>query len=137
MILVDRFTGAFGNYCNKTAKPGTWHPQMQIMPSFLFFFCSFYHIYNGRWSPTIFSLKDALLASIAESEKQTEMATRVSTWKQNIEHNLEEQVIQFNVTIPQFHFCCLYGMTDGYLFIFSGFEKFFFIFFVIGQTPAV
>ncbi|XP_011658583.1 condensin-2 complex subunit H2 [Cucumis sativus] len=34
---------------------------------------------------------DALLASIAESEKQTEMATRVSTWKQNIEHNLEDQ----------------------------------------------
>ncbi|XP_016899903.2 condensin-2 complex subunit H2 [Cucumis melo] len=34
---------------------------------------------------------DALLASIAETEKQTEMATRVSTWKQNIEHNLEEQ----------------------------------------------
>lgn len=34
---------------------------------------------------------DSLLASIAESEKQTEMAARVSTWKQRIEHNLEEQ----------------------------------------------
>lgn len=34
---------------------------------------------------------NALLASIAESEKQTEMAARVSTWKQRIEHNLEEQ----------------------------------------------
>ncbi|KAM7485052.1 hypothetical protein LguiA_001061 [Lonicera macranthoides] len=34
---------------------------------------------------------DSLLASIAESEKQTELATRVSTWKQRIEHNLEEQ----------------------------------------------
>ncbi|CAJ1963357.1 unnamed protein product [Sphenostylis stenocarpa] len=34
---------------------------------------------------------DALLASIAKTEKQTEMATRVSTWKQRIEHNLEEQ----------------------------------------------
>ncbi|CAK9312377.1 unnamed protein product [Citrullus colocynthis] len=34
---------------------------------------------------------DTLLASIAETEKQTEMATRVCTWKQNIEHNLEEQ----------------------------------------------
>ncbi|KAJ7980298.1 Condensin-2 complex subunit H2 [Quillaja saponaria] len=34
---------------------------------------------------------DALLASIAETEKQTEIAARVSTWKQKIEHNLEEQ----------------------------------------------
>ncbi|GFZ09057.1 hypothetical protein Acr_20g0008650 [Actinidia rufa] len=34
---------------------------------------------------------DALLASIAESEKQTELAARVSTWKQRIEENLEEQ----------------------------------------------
>ncbi|XP_004296865.1 PREDICTED: condensin-2 complex subunit H2 [Fragaria vesca subsp. vesca] len=34
---------------------------------------------------------DALLASIAENEKQTELAARVSTWKQKIEHNLEEQ----------------------------------------------
>lgn len=34
---------------------------------------------------------DALLASIAESEKQTELAARVSTWKQRIETNLEEQ----------------------------------------------
>lgn len=37
-------------------------------------------------------MQDALLASIAETEKQTELATRVSTWKQKIEHNLEEQV---------------------------------------------
>lgn len=34
---------------------------------------------------------DALLASIAETEKQTELATRVSTWKQRIEQTLEEQ----------------------------------------------
>lgn len=34
---------------------------------------------------------DSLLASIAKTEKQTEMAARVSTWKQRIEHNLEEQ----------------------------------------------
>ncbi|XP_058077059.1 condensin-2 complex subunit H2 [Magnolia sinica] len=34
---------------------------------------------------------DALLASIAETEKQTELAARVSTWKQRIENTLEEQ----------------------------------------------
>ncbi|GLT99091.1 hypothetical protein SLE2022_165550 [Rubroshorea leprosula] len=34
---------------------------------------------------------DALLASIAENEKQTELAARVSSWKQKIEQNLEEQ----------------------------------------------
>lgn len=34
---------------------------------------------------------DSLLASLAETEKQTELAARVSTWKQRIEHNLEEQ----------------------------------------------
>ncbi|KAL5782251.1 hypothetical protein ACOSP7_007280 [Xanthoceras sorbifolium] len=34
---------------------------------------------------------DALLASIAETENQTELAARVSSWKQKIEHNLEEQ----------------------------------------------
>ncbi|KAK4755549.1 hypothetical protein SAY87_009306 [Trapa incisa] len=34
---------------------------------------------------------DALLASIAETEKQTELAARVSTWKQKIEQNLETQ----------------------------------------------
>ncbi|XP_038972053.1 condensin-2 complex subunit H2-like [Phoenix dactylifera] len=34
---------------------------------------------------------DALLASIAETEKQTELATRVSTWKERIEHTSEEQ----------------------------------------------
>ncbi|KAF5738730.1 condensin-2 complex subunit H2 isoform X2 [Tripterygium wilfordii] len=34
---------------------------------------------------------DALRASIAENEKQTELAVRVSSWKQKIEHNLEEQ----------------------------------------------
>ncbi|GFQ07324.1 condensin-2 complex subunit h2 [Phtheirospermum japonicum] len=34
---------------------------------------------------------DALLATLAENEKQTEMATRVSTWKQRIEQNLDEQ----------------------------------------------
>ncbi|XP_017702185.2 condensin-2 complex subunit H2 isoform X2 [Phoenix dactylifera] len=34
---------------------------------------------------------DALLASIAETEKQTDLAARVSTWKQRIEHTLEDQ----------------------------------------------
>ncbi|XP_044479957.1 condensin-2 complex subunit H2-like isoform X2 [Mangifera indica] len=34
---------------------------------------------------------DALLASIAETEKLTELAARVSSWKQKIEHNLDEQ----------------------------------------------
>ncbi|GMH08291.1 hypothetical protein Nepgr_010131 [Nepenthes gracilis] len=34
---------------------------------------------------------DSLLASLAESEKQTELAARVSTWKQGIELDLEEQ----------------------------------------------
>ncbi|OVA02618.1 Pectinesterase [Macleaya cordata] len=34
---------------------------------------------------------DALLASIAETEKQTELAARVTTWKQRIEHTLEDQ----------------------------------------------
>ncbi|XP_052208571.1 condensin-2 complex subunit H2 [Diospyros lotus] len=34
---------------------------------------------------------DALLASIAENEKQTELAARVSTWKQRIEKDLEEE----------------------------------------------
>ncbi|CAN6892825.1 unnamed protein product [Brassica oleracea] len=34
---------------------------------------------------------DALLANIAKSEKQTNLAARVSTWKQKIEQNLEEQ----------------------------------------------
>ncbi|CAN6468653.1 unnamed protein product [Victoria cruziana] len=34
---------------------------------------------------------DALLARIAEAEKQTELAVHVSTWKQRIEHSLEEQ----------------------------------------------
>uniref|UniRef100_A0A7N0ZZ83 Condensin-2 complex subunit H2 n=2 Tax=Kalanchoe fedtschenkoi TaxID=63787 RepID=A0A7N0ZZ83_KALFE len=34
---------------------------------------------------------DALLASIAETETQTELAVRVSSWKQKIETNLEEQ----------------------------------------------
>ncbi|KAB8105621.1 hypothetical protein EE612_039584, partial [Oryza sativa] len=34
---------------------------------------------------------DALLASIAEAEQQTELDARVSTWKERIEHALEEQ----------------------------------------------
>ena len=44
----------------------------------------------------VFVMQDALLASIAESEKQTELAARVSSWKQKIEHNLEEQVNKFS-----------------------------------------
>lgn len=42
-----------------------------------------------------FLFQDALLASIAETEKLTELAARVSSWKQKIEHNLDEQVILF------------------------------------------
>ncbi|KAK4354978.1 hypothetical protein RND71_027172 [Anisodus tanguticus] len=34
---------------------------------------------------------DSLLATLTETEKQTELAVRVSTWKQRIEQNLEEQ----------------------------------------------
>nr|GMD79116.1 condensin-2 complex subunit H2 [Ipomoea batatas] len=34
---------------------------------------------------------DSLLANLAETEHQTELAARVSTWKQRIEHNLNEQ----------------------------------------------
>ncbi|XP_043723008.1 condensin-2 complex subunit H2-like isoform X2 [Telopea speciosissima] len=34
---------------------------------------------------------DALLASIAETEQQSELTARVSSWKQRIEQNLEEQ----------------------------------------------
>lgn len=34
---------------------------------------------------------DSLLASIAESETQTELAARVSSWKQRTEHDLEEE----------------------------------------------
>ncbi|KAK4374476.1 hypothetical protein RND71_005153 [Anisodus tanguticus] len=34
---------------------------------------------------------DSLLATLTETEKQTELAARVSTWKQRIEQNLEEQ----------------------------------------------
>lgn len=34
---------------------------------------------------------DALLASIAKTEKQEELATRVLSWKQRMEHTLEEQ----------------------------------------------
>lgn len=37
-------------------------------------------------------LQDSLLASIAETEMQTELMERVSTWKQRIEHTLDEQV---------------------------------------------
>eukprot|EP01018_Ginkgo_biloba_P027960 Gb_06953 [translate_table: standard] len=44
---------------------------------------------NSSWFLRI--LADALLHSIAESEQQTELASRVSTWKQKIEKNLEEQ----------------------------------------------
>ncbi|KAI8008486.1 hypothetical protein LOK49_LG07G01784 [Camellia lanceoleosa] len=45
---------------------------------------------------------DALHASIAETEKQTELAARVSTWKQRIENNLEDQAsaIIFTLFFP-------------------------------------
>lgn len=44
----------------------------------------------------IFSPQDSLLASIAENETQTELAARVSSWKQRTEHDLEEEVIPSN-----------------------------------------
>lgn len=37
-------------------------------------------------------MQDSLLANIAKTEKQTEMAARVSSWKQRIEQNLDDQV---------------------------------------------
>ncbi|KAG5091994.1 hypothetical protein JHK82_050772 [Glycine max] len=37
------------------------------------------------------SFLNALLASISETEKQTEVVATVSTWKQTVENNLEEQ----------------------------------------------
>ncbi|KAF8394599.1 hypothetical protein HHK36_020813 [Tetracentron sinense] len=45
---------------------------------------------------------DSLLASIAETEKQTELAARVSTWKQRIEHNLEEQDLRTPFDIHEY-----------------------------------
>lgn len=41
---------------------------------------------------TSFFFQDSLVANLNEIEKQTEMAARVSTWKQRIEQHLEEQV---------------------------------------------
>ncbi|KAJ6797588.1 condensin-2 complex subunit H2 [Iris pallida] len=45
---------------------------------------------------------DTLLASIAESEKQTELAARVSTWKQRIEQTLEDEDSQPPFDIHQY-----------------------------------
>ena len=39
--------------------------------------------------------QDSLLASCTETEKQSALAARVSTWKQRIEKNLDEQVSHF------------------------------------------
>jgi len=51
------------------------------------------------------STQNILLASIAEVEQQSEMYARVSTWKERIEHALEEQVCcwlgtAYQVTVP-------------------------------------
>nr|BAC83719.1 hypothetical protein [Oryza sativa Japonica Group]BAD31322.1 hypothetical protein [Oryza sativa Japonica Group] len=43
---------------------------------------------------------DALLASIAEAEQQTELDARVSTWKERIEHALEEQASRVDRNPP-------------------------------------
>lgn len=54
-----------------------------------------------------FVVQNAILANIAETEKQTEMAARVSSWKQKIEHNLQEQVIPsllLRFSNPNFNF---------------------------------
>ncbi|RLN33346.1 condensin-2 complex subunit H2 [Panicum miliaceum] len=48
-------------------------------------------IRTGRWRIIESGLKNALLASTAEVEQQSEMDARVSTWKERIEHALEEQ----------------------------------------------
>lgn len=45
-----------------------------------------------------FFFQDSLVANLNEIEKQTEMAARVSTWKQRIEQNLEEEVTPLTVS---------------------------------------
>ncbi|VFQ61057.1 unnamed protein product [Cuscuta campestris] len=45
---------------------------------------------------------DSLLENLAESEHQTEMATRVSTWKQRIEQNLNEQELRPTFDIHEY-----------------------------------
>lgn len=63
-------------------------------------------------------LQDALLASIAETEKQSELAARVSTWKQKIEHNLEEQVSSIDFSI----ICLKLMLLDFYVCLSFWFE---------------
>lgn len=41
-----------------------------------------------------------LLASVADTERQSEIAARVSTWKERIEDALEEQVC-FTKNVPE------------------------------------
>ncbi|CAH9103840.1 unnamed protein product [Cuscuta europaea] len=45
---------------------------------------------------------DSLLANLAETERQTEMAARVSTWKQRIEQNLNEQELHTPFDIHEY-----------------------------------
>jgi condensin-2 complex subunit H2 len=63
---------------------------------------------------------NALLASIAEIEQQSEMDARVSTWKERIEHALEEQVCSWLElpTIPHIQICL--ALTPHASYVFSG-----------------
>lgn len=42
-------------------------------------------------------MQDALLARVADTERQSEIAVRVSTWKERIEDAMEEQVCFTNM----------------------------------------
>ncbi|KAK9671720.1 hypothetical protein RND81_12G050000 [Saponaria officinalis] len=75
--------------------------QVNFQPDKHHDFDDHHHFYNARCIEDPYSQEnledlcrahlDALLASISESEKQTELAARVSTWKQRIENDLEEE----------------------------------------------
>ncbi|KAJ0238458.1 Condensin II complex subunit H2 [Hirschfeldia incana] len=55
---------------------------------------------------------DALLANIAKNEKQTDLAARVSSWKQKIEQNLEEQELHPPFDIREYGERILKKLTD-------------------------
>ncbi|CAH8354357.1 unnamed protein product [Eruca vesicaria subsp. sativa] len=55
---------------------------------------------------------DALLANIAKNEKQTDLAARVSSWKQKIEQNLEEQELHPPFDIREYGERILNKLTD-------------------------
>ncbi|KAL0719346.1 hypothetical protein Bca4012_068670 [Brassica carinata] len=55
---------------------------------------------------------DALLENIAKNEKQTDLAARVSSWKQKIEQNLEEQELHSPFDIREYGERILNKLTD-------------------------